>query len=176
MTQELRILALDLSLTCSGVCRPDGSTELIRTSQDDGDLRLLVIRDRVRALLREDRPHVAVIEGLPIALSASGTVGQVHGAVKPELMDAGVEYAIVQPSTLKLYATGHGRADKSAMAQAALDMGFSFTDDKGGDQCDAWWLWTAAHDWYLRYPAGARPPGPLDKAVWPTLPAGLLAA
>lgn len=175
MTQELRILALDLSLTCSGVCRPDGSTELIRTEQEDGDFRLLVIRNRVRALLAQDRPHLAVIEGLPIAMSVSGTIGQVHGAVKPELMDAGVEYAIVQPSTLKLYGAGHGRASKEMMAEAASLAGRVFDNDKGGDQCDAWWLWTAAQDWYTRYPPGMRPPGcPLAGAVWPALPTGLV--
>lgn len=143
----VRIIGLDLSLTSTGVCLPDGSTFRIKTRQKDGDRRLLVIRDRVRAALAEHGPHLAVVEDLPVHAMAAGRTGHVHGVVKAELLDAGVAYALVVPATLKSYACDHGSADKSRMAAAAyLAAGVEFADDKGGDQCDAWWLRAAGHD------------------------------
>jgi Holliday junction resolvasome RuvABC endonuclease subunit len=164
------VLGLDLSLTSTGVCLPDGATYRIRTRSKDGDRRLPVIRDRIRAELTQHRPHLAVIEDLPIHARGSGITAHVHGIVKAELLDAGVSYALISPATLKSYACDHGRADKDRMAAAAyLAAGITFVSDPGGDQCDAWWLRTAGLDW-LGSPLFALPQGQrdrLNKAKWP---------
>ncbi|ESU46469.1 hypothetical protein K7395_24900 [Streptomyces filamentosus] len=169
---ELRIIGLDLSLTSTGVCLPTGVTYRIKTRQKDGDRRLLVIRDRIRAALAEHRPHLAVVEDLPVHAMAAGRTGHVHGVVKAELLDADVPYALVVPATLKSYACDHGNADKARMSAAAyLAVGAEFADDKGGDQCDAWWLRAAGHD-ALDAPLFAMPQAQRDrlrKVAWPDM-------
>ncbi|MFD3517750.1 crossover junction endodeoxyribonuclease RuvC [Streptomyces sp. NPDC058657] len=166
----LRVLGLDLSLTSTGVCLPDGSTFRIRTRSKDGARRLVVIRDRIRGVLAEHRPDVAVLEDLPMHAMSAGLTAKVHGPVLCELIDAGVPFAYVVPATLKSYATDHGSADKARMAAAAyLVAGVEFADDKGGDQCDAWWLRVAGHD-ALGQPLFGMPQAQRDrllKVEWP---------
>ena len=164
------VLGLDLSLTSTGVCLPDGSTYRIRTRDRDGDRRLVVIRNNIRAALAEHRPHLAVVEDLPKHAMAAGLTAKVHGAVLCELLDADVPYAYVVPATLKKFATDNGNADKRQMTDAAyLAAGAEFVDDKGGDQCDAWWLRAAGHDWcglpLFTMPQAQR--DRLSKAKWP---------
>lgn len=171
----LRVIGLDLSLTSTGVCLPDGTTYRIRTRDKDGDRRLLHIRDSIRDDLADYRPHLAVIEDLPKHAMAAGITAKVHGPVLCELLDAGVPYAYVAPATLKSYACDNGAADKRQMAAAAyLAAGAEFPGDlnaqgKGGDMCDAWWLRAAGHDWagapLFDLPQGQR--DRLCKARWP---------
>ncbi|MFJ9112971.1 hypothetical protein [Streptomyces sp. NPDC102283] len=166
----LRVIGLDLSLTSTGVCLPDGSTFRIRTRAKDGDRRLLTIRTAIRAALVDHRPDVAVIEDLPKHAMAAGITAHVHGVVKCELLDAGVPYGLVVPATLKSYAADHGQADKARMAAAAyLAAGVEFADDTGGDMCDAWWLRAAGHE-ALGAPLFAMPQAQRDrltKVKWP---------
>ncbi|MGW7248851.1 crossover junction endodeoxyribonuclease RuvC [Streptomyces decoyicus] len=167
---ELRVIGLDLSLTSTGVALPDGTTYRIKTRDKDGDRRLLHIRDSIRDDLEEHEPHLAVIEDLPKHAMAAGITAQVHGVVKAELLDAAVPYALIVPATLKSYACDHGSADKARMAAAAyLAAGAEFADDRGGDQCDAWWLRAAGHDWcgmpLFTLPQAQR--DRLGKAKWP---------
>ncbi|MFF9554550.1 crossover junction endodeoxyribonuclease RuvC [Streptomyces albus] len=166
----LRVIGLDLSLTSTGVALPDGTTYRIRTRAKDGDRRLLHIRDAIRRDISVHRPHLAVIEDLPKHAMAAGFTAKVHGAVLPELLDAGVPYAYIVPATLKSYACDNGRAEKADMAAAAyLAAGAEFADDKGGDQCDAWWLRAAGHDAYglplFSLPEAQR--ARLSKVEWP---------
>lgn len=166
----LRVIGLDLSLTSTGVALPDGTTYRIRTRAKDGDRRLLRIRDAIRRDLGVHRPHLAVVEDLPRHAMGAGVTAMVHGAVRGELLDAGVPYAVVAPATLKSYACDHGRADKAQLADAAyLAAGVRFADDKGGDQCDAWWLRAAGHDAYglplFSLPEAQR--ARLSKVEWP---------
>ncbi|EST22810.1 hypothetical protein [Streptomyces niveus] len=166
----LRIIGLDLSLTSTGVALPDGSTYRIKTRAKDGDRRLLVIRDSIRADLAEHRPHLAVVEDLPVHAMAAGRTGHVHGVVKAVLLDADVPYALVAPATLKSFAADHGNADKARMAAAAyLAADAKFANDKGGDMCDAWWLRAAGHD-ALGAPLFSMPQAQRDrlhKVNWP---------
>ncbi|MFJ9234110.1 hypothetical protein ACIRJ3_03885 [Streptomyces anulatus] len=166
----LRIIGLDLSLTSTGVCLPCGNTFRIKTRAKDGDRRLLKIRTAIRAALGEHQPDVAVVEDLPRHAMAAEITAHVHGVVKCELLDAGVPYGLVVPATLKSYAADHGTADKARMAAAAyLAAGVEFADDKGGDQCDAWWLRAAGHD-ALGAPLFAMPQAQRDrlsKVKWP---------
>ncbi|MFD1832439.1 hypothetical protein ACFSJS_22730 [Streptomyces desertarenae] len=166
----LRVIGLDLSLTSTGVALPDGTTYRIRTRQADGDARLGVIRDLITRDLGEDRPHLAVIEDLPRHAMGAGVTAMVHGVVRAALADEGIPYALVVPATLKAFACDNGRASKDDMAAAAyLAAGVKFPGDPGGDQCDAWWLRAAGHDWYgaplFTLPAAQR--ARLAKVQWP---------
>lgn len=176
-TAAPRVLGLDLSVSCTGVCLPDGTTYRIKTRDRDGDGRLSTIRDRIRADIAHHQPQLAVIEDLPMTANAAGITGMVHGVVRAELADAGVPRALVVPATLKCYACDHGRADKRQMAAAAyLHAGVEFPGDlkpngDGGDMCDAWWLRAAGLDW-LGHPLFELPTAQrkrLTKARWPQL-------
>lgn len=169
---RLRIVALDLSITATGMCLPDGRTETIATNAKDGDKRLVTITDRImRAVLTG--VDLAVVEGPVVRSSAAVTIGMVHGSVRELLIRHSVPYVVIPPATLKAYATGKGNADKTAMAIAALKRaGREFADD---NQCDAFWLRAAGLDWYgapeFEVPKTQR--DRLTKVTWPGLAAGV---
>lgn len=173
----MNVLGLDLSLTGTGICYPDGSTLTVKTRQDDGDARLLQIAEAVCFAIGSG-VDLAVIEDLPTHAHSAGITGMVHGVVRSELIQAGVPYALVVPSTLKAYATGKGSGDKTPMAIAALKRaGREFADD---NQCDAFWLHVAGLDWLgeplFELPAAQREflvgknKNGKPKAKWPTMP------
>jgi Holliday junction resolvasome RuvABC endonuclease subunit len=154
----LRVIGLDLSITSTGVCLPDGTTYRIKTRAKDGDRRLLHVRNDLADDLAASRPHLAVIEDLPTKMHATALkiIGKLHGVVVGALLDADVPYAYLPPATLKRFATDKGNATKRQMADAAfLAAGAEFPGDlnakgDGGDMCDAWWLRAAAYDWLGR--------------------------
>ncbi|ALF00183.1 crossover junction endodeoxyribonuclease RuvC [Streptomyces sp. SPB78] len=170
----VRVIGLDLSITSTGVCLPDGTTYRIKTRAADADRRLLHIRDAVADDLAEHRPHLAVIEDLPTKMHAAALkiIGKLHGVVVGALLDTDVPYAYVPPATLKQFACDKGNADKAQLAAAAyLAAGAEFADDKGGDQCDAWWLRAAGHDAY-RAPLFSMPKAQRERlsvVAWPDM-------
>lgn len=141
----LRIMGLDLSLNATGVCLPDNRVMTIKLKTEHGDNRLCIIRDTVRRFL--PKVDMCVIEGMGRFKGNTGLkIAEVHGVIKTELMDQGVPYVFVTPSTLKKWATDNGGADKALMMAAAYQQaGLRFRDD---NQCDAWWLRQAGHDHY----------------------------
>lgn len=176
--RPLRILGLDLSMTATGICLPDGATRTVKTNPKHGDRRLQHIVDQVGLALSEgpdsigDGVDVVVMEEAPPGLKgpAIKAIHMVHGAVRLRLIDFGTPYVVINPTTLKGYATGSTSADKTALAMAAYKRaGREFTDDKGGDQCDAWWLRHTALDWYgqpeFTVPQAQR--DRLGKVAWP---------
>jgi Holliday junction resolvasome RuvABC endonuclease subunit len=148
----MRIMGWDLSITCTGVAMPDGSTAVVKPRGKGYD-RLLGIEERLCAAVRVARPDLAVIEDIRAGLKgdAAKVVPMVHAVAILALGRAGVPYVLVNASTLKLYATGYGAADKDSMALAALTYGGrTFPGDTGGDMCDAWWLRAAGYAAYGR--------------------------
>lgn len=128
-----------------GFTSADGTvlTTLIKTSEKEGDARLVQIRNTILELA--PGAEFALIEA-PTARSFSAVVsGMVHGVVREALVELNVSYATVLPATLKKYATGKGGATKVDMALEAFKRaGAEFADD---NQCDAWWLWHMARDY-----------------------------
>lgn len=166
-TGQPKILGLDLSLTATGMCLPDGTTHTIKTNPKHGDRRLLHIDQAIANALAAFSADLAVIEDLPTHAHSAGITGMAHGVARLALIEAGVPYVLVAPATLKKYATGAGNGDKTAMAMAAYKRaGIEFPDD---NQCDAWWLRTAGLD-QLGYAPFVLPQAQraaLDKATWP---------
>lgn len=167
----LRIMGLDLSLNGTGVCLPDNRVMTIKLKAEHGDNRLCIIRDTVRRFL--PKVDLCVIEGMGRFKGNTGAViAEVHGTIKTELMDQGVPYAFVTPSTLKKWATGNGNADKALMmAEAYRQGGLRFKDS---DTCDAWWLRQAGNDHYGVTMDITPLPDPgrsalLDVADWPMI-------
>jgi Holliday junction resolvasome RuvABC endonuclease subunit len=164
-----RIAGLDLAIGATGLCVTDGTAVTFKPAAK-GDDRLAEIRDRIGCAL-VTHADLVVLEDVPATMkgAAGKVIPMLHGAVRAMLLDAGLPYVVVPPSTLKAYATGKGNADKTAMAIAALKRaGREFGDD---NQCDAWWLRAAGLDWYdaaeFALPQAQR--DRLNKVTWPEL-------
>lgn len=160
----MNVVGLDLSITATGVSLNGGASTFTPPSKL-GDERLVWLRDRCGgATIGAD---LVVIEGPVVRSSAAVIIGMVHGAVRSDLIERRIPYAIVPPATLKKYATGKGNADKTAMAMAAYKRaGVEFADD---NQCDAWWL-RAAGMHHLGCPivdVPAAQAAALEKVEWP---------
>lgn len=140
-----RVLALDLSMTATGIARPDGYLSTYSPGAANlGDQRLTLIRNKVRHLVIDTEPALVAIEGPVTRSQAATTIGMVHGAVRVELMDTGDRYLLVPPAVLKKYATGKGNAPKPDMRMALYKRtGADVADD---NQVDAAWLRLIALD------------------------------
>ncbi|MFC8515531.1 Holliday junction endonuclease [Streptomyces sp. NPDC057257] len=145
--RPLRVCGLDLAIGATGICLPNGTASTIKPALKE-DARLVEIRNKIGALIGDHPTDLIVLEDVPATMkgAAGKVIPMLHGAVRAVLLDLGLPYIVIPPSTLKAYATGKGNADKTAMAIAALKRAErEFADD---NQCDAWWLRAAGLDWY----------------------------
>lgn len=163
----MRVIGLDPSITATGIARADGTLDVVGGKPEDGDRRLQTIRDEIRLILLVDRPHLAVLEDLPKNAQTAGITGMVQGVIRCELIAEGVPYVLVVPSTLKKYATGDGRADKSDLRMALFVR--AAINEKNDNKVDAWWLRHLGLDYFgeapVRLPALQRKS--LDVPKWP---------
>lgn len=167
-----KVIGLDLSLTSTGIALTNGTTVVIKGAAGLGDWRLCRIRDAVEHAIDTHKPDLVVIEDLPIHAKSAGITGMVHGAVRSLLQERDIPYALISPATLKAFATGKGNADKGGMLWAAYRWAsVEFTNDRGGDQCDAWWLRAAGLQWLgaPEFDLPAAQVARLDKAKWPEM-------
>lgn len=166
----MKVLALDLSLTATGIALWDGTPCTVNTRTADGDQRLVTIRDRVRGYADTPRATLAVIEDLPTHAHGAGITGMVHGAVRVALADLGVPYVLVPPASLKKYACGKGNATKPDMRMSLFRR--ADLDLRDDNQVDAAWLRFMALDHYgqpvMGLPQNHR--DALAKVQWPNLP------
>lgn len=136
---------LDLSITATGVAHGgEGEPGYWHTLAPRGtkDDRLVIIKNQVRVYVPGSA--LVLIEGYLQKSFSAGTTGMVHGAVRTMLLEEGIPYGVLPPTSLKKYATGSGGASKTDMALAAFKRaGAEFGND---NECDAWWLWVAAMD------------------------------
>ena len=171
----MNILALDLSLTSTGIALTDGATDKVTTDAADRlEVRLERIVDGIGKALEYSRladNHAAdliVVEDYVTASKFSGSVAPVHGAVRLWLWRSAYPVALVAPASLKLYATGKGNSNKDAMGIAAMKRaGVDFSGRP--DECDAWWLRAMALDAHgeamFDMPAAQR--AAMEKVKWP---------
>ena len=142
------VIGIDASARCSGIVilYPSGHCEklLLNTVKIPPSRRLSHIYNEFSAELIKYAPALAVMEG-PSYRSTNKpfTLGEVYGVFKLALAIERVPYAIVAPRSLKKYATGSGKADKSAMLTHAASLGFSTQSD---DLADAWFAAKLAQD------------------------------
>lgn len=141
----MRILALDLSLTATGIAEPDGRTWTYKPKSQH-DERLVSIADEVRNAFRQWRVDLVVIEDLPFGIrnAAAGALGMLHGAIRLDLLRDGESYLTVPPATLKTYATGRGNCQKPDMRMELFKR--TQLDVADDNQCDAAWLRLLGHD------------------------------
>lgn len=138
------ILGLDLSLTATGVFGNDAAGEahygVLRTKTALGDARLEFIDEQVTHYLDAIQPSFAVIEDLPYSARNAGVTGMVQGVVRLRLQQRRIPYLLTVASTLKVFATGDGRAKKPDMI--AMWNARHATQLKDDNIVDAGWLWS----------------------------------
>jgi len=121
-----RVIGLDLSLTSPGLS--DCCTHFVHQTDAEQPLEQriqgIVAAVREFALFQGGRKGVAdlaVIEGAAWSkqkLTGHEELSGVRLIVRCELWKLGVPFAIVPPTTLKMYTTGHGKATKAQMVSA----------------------------------------------------------
>jgi crossover junction endodeoxyribonuclease RuvC len=141
----LRILSIDPSLASLGYAYTlDGGetsfTGTIKANKLKGVARLLHVHARITEVISHVIPALVAYEGYslgkirPYALDRA----ELGGLIKKELYDRKIPILLVPPTSLKLYATGKGNADKlEVMAQMGASRGLAFTSD---DEADAYGL------------------------------------
>lgn len=162
-----RILALDLSLTCSGFC-VDGRSGVIRV-KTRGMERLRDIRSATLDLISV--ADVLVLEGYSFGSQGRAVyqIGELGGVIRFEAFVLGTPVVEIPPSTLKKYATGRGNAPKDAMIAAAIQR-FAF-HGSDNNEADAYMLWAMARHAY-GHPIARVPQAQsaqVAKVEWPVL-------
>lgn len=132
----MKLIGIDPSLAATGLhWGEDGAAVYTKASDPQ---RLSVIFKKVCEKL--EGVHLAVIEDLPTHAHSAGLTGQVQGVVRLALQIRGVPYIAVPPASLKVFATGSGRANKEAMRSAAEARLGSIPNHWDDNVVDAFWL------------------------------------
>jgi Holliday junction resolvasome RuvABC endonuclease subunit len=163
-------MGVDPSMSCTGVSLPDQTTFSIKP-KSKGYHRLREIADHLHVAAVGCQAELVVMEGLfgVYKGEAARVVPMVHGAVILELLRLPVPFVVLNPTTLKRFATGKTTANKTDMALAALKrLGREYVTD---DECDADWLRIAG-----RFAYGLGEPVPMWSSTFLTLPLDQLSA
>lgn len=145
----MNILGFDPSLTSSGYCYKDPRGELrtgrVRSKKLKGVERLSFIRGAMLSILREHYIDLIAYEGYAMGFGGKRNpgrvfdIGELGGVLRLVAYDAGLDMLMVAPTSLKMFATGHGDADKPAILAAVRDnWGY---DTKYDDEADAYVLY-----------------------------------
>lgn len=165
----LTVVALDVSLTCTGVAGV-GWTDRIRTPLR-GDERLAYLEAEIVSFIRS--ADLVVMEGPSYGHSGPRFHEDLAGLrvlVRRYCHHQQLPYAIIPPSSLKLYTAGRGNAAKGEVRSAVAERYGIHTEGPGRyDQADAYGALAAASDW-LGQPLAAVPEknhGALAGCQWP---------
>ncbi len=143
----VRIFAIDLSLSATGIAYGDTITERVTDVLSPpngmrGPARLDWISNGLLTRIADYRPHLVVVEGpLIVRLTESDkSLLMLHGVLQRDLWLDRKEMVYVHPSTLKSWALA-ATGKKIQMVIAARDrLGYAATDDNEADAC---WLHAA---------------------------------
>lgn len=134
----MRIMGVDPSISCTGISLPDQTTMAVKP-RSSGDDRLREIADHLHVAAVGCGAELVVMEGLfgVYKGEAARVIPMLHGALRLELQRLPVPYVVLNPTTLKRFATSNPNADKTAMALAAMKrLGREYGTS---DECDADW-------------------------------------
>jgi crossover junction endodeoxyribonuclease RuvC len=134
----VRLLAYDLSLDATGLAYSiDGEVyvDTVRAHGRTGYVRKQALMRRIHTDVTRFTPDLVVLEGIYVGGHPGATMAlaKLHGIVEFYL-DPRVPYFTIQPSTVKVYATGNGRAGKVAVVEAVTNRyGITVDDDNQAD-------------------------------------------
>ncbi len=138
-----RVLALDLSVSSTGIADPAGDLSTFSPSRK-GDRRQSEIASRLMHIAASRFAELVVLEEGVYRSQAAFQLGMLHGALRDRLQVNGIPYLVVSPASVKTYATGKGNATKPDMRMELFKrMELDVRDD---NQVDAWWLRALALD------------------------------
>lgn len=145
----MNVLGLDISLRATGVFYRGASTTISPKDGKEIGRRLSEIMFKLRTFTNElAGVDVAVIEGYAFRGYQGATasrLAEVGGCVRLWLYERNVPYIEIAPLTLKKFATGSARADKTLMLAGARDAYPSIAND---NEADAYWLATLGESYY----------------------------
>lgn len=160
----VNVIAFDLSLTATGVCYSDGSTDLLAPKKLSGLTRLAWLRDEILERCEvpggpADEADLIVLEGYSLgttrAASHAHSAGELGGLIRFALWSESYRFAILPPASLKKFATGKGNATKPDMRAERFKR--TGDDERDDNRNDAWWLRQAGLSWFA-----SRTTSPLD--------------
>ncbi|MFI8104739.1 hypothetical protein [Streptomyces sp. NPDC086023] len=166
------VIGLDLSLTSTGVAG-QGWTDRIRT-KSRGDARLAYLEDAVVSFIRS--AELVVMEGPSFGHAGPRNPEDLAGLrvlVRRYCYRHHIPYAVIPPSSLKLYVAGRGNATKGEVRSAVADRYGVHTEGSARyDQADAYAALAAAYDWLGQplAPVPERNRAALAKCAWPEHP------
>jgi len=175
----MRIVALDLSLTATGVAVwTSGVETTLRVNSPPNSMRGMRrlewhLREVVALSIGAD---LVVLEGYAFARpNQAHQIGELGGVIRLALHTRRLPYVEVAPSALKKYATGKGNAPKEmVLVEAVKRLGYTGADN---NVADALWLLQMAQDAYglssVEMPKVNRQA--LEKIEWPKIEEGALA-
>lgn len=185
MIQPLRVVALDLSLTATGIAATHDSTGEPRLACRTVTPRRQPTRTAIdHRRLHETfgaiaaavtcKPDLVVVEWLPQFTGhgdAALRLAELHGAIKHWMWSRGLVYVDVRPVHLKQYATGKGNATKTEVREAVTARYGRLLHIGTEDEADAVALLASALDSYGQPLAGV--PASHRKALagttWPDI-------
>src|SRR5687768_1074608 len=137
---ELITMGLDLSLRSTGVCVWDGDVVYTCTIQipdlpGQPERRIHRIAKRIREITDRYDPVFIAIEGYAFSRNNNwaAIIHELGGVVKNRLYLGKHLFTLLPPNSLKLYATGNGRASKEDMIRAAAP----WLETRDDNQADA---------------------------------------
>lgn len=137
----LNVCGLDLSLTSTGwSCGDQRSTV---SSKKSGEQRLIEIRNSIVEILTSLEFPGVVLEGYSFASrnSQSHSIGELGGVVKVSLVELGVPFVVVPPTSRAKFATGRGNASKNeVVSSVSARTGIVWAGKGADDMCDAFVL------------------------------------
>ena len=136
------VIGIDPSLTATGVCWPDGSTEVITWPGRGVDRLCAVYRWATNGdpIKWRDGDLTIYLEGYAHGKgNQAHQMGELGGVLRLGFRHAGVPLVTIPPATVKKYATGKGNANKDLVRDAARDR-LGLPAGVTSDECDAAWL------------------------------------
>lgn len=163
----MRLLALDLSLTATGWAHSCGESGVLEPKGLRGMARVQWILDRVHQFASE--ADLVIIEGYSFGSKGRAVfdIAELGGVVRFTLFDGGTRYVDVAPSSLKMFATGKGNANKLEVFAAAIrKLGLAENDH---NIADARWLLEMARTHYTQALTTEKQKQALAGVQWPSL-------
>jgi crossover junction endodeoxyribonuclease RuvC len=150
----VRVVAIDPSLRSTGFAYThyrrrainfDIVTGTIPTDKLRGVPRLEHVVDKIQSLIDNVRPELMVMEGYAMGAprgkggnNNSFSIGELGGVLKFAIYKSRIPLLLVPPTSLKLFATGKGNANKEVVMEAiSKHSGRVFSSD---DEADAYGL------------------------------------
>lgn len=171
--RAIRVLAIDPSVTQTGLCFPDRSTCVVNLPKGvTGVARLMYLREYMREIVSSTAADVVVIEDYAIGNSKGGSIISTcewGGVLRLLLHEMGVWWLVASPQAIKIYVTGSSNAKKELLVSVlSAKTGITFGTT---DEADAYGLAALANHHFGSVPWIKVPKANAERALtslnWP---------